>query len=60
MKRSDVCLFLILSPILYIFERIGEFIMAIVSTDVIKNACKGGKKSSSKKSGKKSGKKKPC
>ena len=51
---------LILSLILYIFERNGEVIMAIVSTDVIKNACKGGKKSSSKKSGKKSGKKKPC
>lgn len=35
--------------------------MAIVSSDVVKNACKGGKKSGSKKSGcKKGGKKKPC
>lgn len=35
--------------------------MAIVSSDTIKMACKGGKKSSSKKSGsKKGGKKKPC
>lgn len=36
--------------------------MAIVSSDVVRNACKGGKKkSSSKKSGsKKGGKKKPC
>ncbi len=39
--------------------------MAIVSSDLIRNACKGGKKSSSKKSGKSgckkgSGKKKPC
>lgn len=38
--------------------------MAIVSSDTIKMACKGGKKSGSKKSGKsgckKGGKKKPC
>ena len=35
--------------------------MAIVSSDVIKNACKGGSKKGGKKSGsKKSGKRKPC
>lgn len=39
----------------------GMINMAIVSSDVVKNACKGGKKSGSKKSGcKKGGKKKPC
>ena len=39
----------------------GMIDMAIVSSDVVKNACKGGKKSGSKKSGsKKGGKKKPC
>jgi hypothetical protein len=35
--------------------------MAIVSSDVVRNACKGGKKGGSKKSGsKKGGKRKPC